>query len=162
MESRNVPTPGEARSAIQELTEARQRIAERVASPWWYRWGAAASTASLFVGTGLVVGPADPSGDLDTVSTLLTVTGAVVAPAVLLTALKRSTGVSVDRYARGLGAWYAVVFGLFAVAFGLQHLGIAPLALPVAGVGAFLATLVTERRIDSLLAERVGAGWSGP
>lgn len=157
MENKDSVTPDDALTTLQELDSAQQRLADRVASPWWYRLGAALCTASLFVGTGLVVGKSDPSGAAETWSSLLVVVGAVVAPLALLAGLKRSTGVSVDRYAQGLGAWYAVVFTLFAVAFALQQFAGVPHALIVAGVGAFLATLLTERRIDALLVDRVRA-----
>lgn len=157
MENKDSVTPDDALATLQGLNSARQRIADRLTSPWWYRLGAALCTASLFVGTGLVVGVADPSRSTETWSSLLVVLGAVVAPFALLSGLKRSTGVSVDRYAQGLGAWYAVVFTLFAVAFALQQFAGVAHALTVAGAGAFLATLLTERHIDALLVDRVRA-----
>lgn len=158
MENKASVTPDDALASLQKLTSAQQRIADRVASPWWYGLGAALCTASLFVGTGLVVGDPDPSRSAETGSSLLVVLGAVVAPLALLSGLKRSTGVSVDRYSQGLGAWYVIVFTLFAVAFVLQQFAGVAFALPAAGVGAFVATLLTERRIDALLVDRVRAG----
>lgn len=158
MESRDSVTPDEARAALQELTGAQERIAAQVVAPWWYRLGAALCTASLFVGMGLVVGQTNPSDAAETASSLLIVLGAVVAPIALLAGLKRSTGVSVDRYSQGMGVWYVIVFGLLAIAFVLQQFAGVPFALAAGGVGAFIATVFNERRIDALLGGRVRTG----
>jgi len=158
MESGLPTTPDAARAALQDTTSARERIADRATAPWWYHLGAALSTASLFIGAGLVVGRSDPSDAVETSSTLLVAVGACLAPLALLGALKRSTGVSIDRYSHGLAAWYVVVFTLFAGAFVLQQFWDVPHALAVAGVVALLATLVNERHLDASLRERVRAG----
>ncbi len=158
MESRDAVTSDEARAALEESTGAQQRIAARVTSPWWYRLGAGLCTASLFIGTGLVVGRAGPGDGAETASTLLVVVGAIVGPIALLSALKRSTGVSVDRYSDGMGAWYVTVFALFALAFALQQFAGVPVALPVASIGAFVVTVLSERRLDTRLRLRVQAG----
>jgi len=158
MESSDSVTPDEARAALQDFTGAQDRIAAQVTSPWWYRLGAALCTASLFVGMGLVVGRTDPSDAAETTSSLLVVLGAVVAPVALLAGLKRSTGVSVDRYSQGMGPWYLVVFLLLAITFALQQFAGIPLAMAVGGIGAFIATLLSERRIDAVLGSRVRTG----
>ncbi|WP_432507203.1 hypothetical protein [Kineococcus arenarius] len=158
MESDPGATPDDARAALQELAGTRRRLAERITSPWWYRLGAAACTASLFLGTGLLVGRPDAGSSTESASTLLIVFGAILAPMALLAALKRSTGVSIERYGEGLGTWYAVVFGLFTLGFVLQAFAGVPFALPVAGIGAFVATVLTEQRIDDLLRRRVREG----
>ncbi|WP_220457980.1 MULTISPECIES: hypothetical protein [unclassified Actinotalea] len=158
METRESATPDDARAALRQLDDARALLAERIASPWWYRLGAASCTTSMFVGMGLLVGRPEARGTTESVATLLITLGAVVAPVVLLWALKRATGVSVERYAEGLGAWYVVVFGLLALAFALQAFAGVPAALHVAGAVAFVATVVTERRIDERLRRRVRAG----
>jgi hypothetical protein len=148
-------TPDDALAVLRGLDDARGRLAERITSPWWYRLGAASCTASLFAGVGLMAGRSGTGGASESASMLLIMLGAVVVPAVLLWALKRSTGVSVARYAEGLGAWYAVVVPLFALGFALQVLAGVPSALFVAGAGGFVATLVRERQIDALLRRRV-------
>ena len=158
MESEFEGTPDDARAALQEITDTRRRLAARIASPWWYRLGAAACTASLFLGVGLLVGRPEAGSSTESASTLLIVFGAIFAPMALLAALKRSTGISVERYSEGLGTWYAVVFGLFALGLVLQAFVGVPLALPVAGVGAFVATVLTERRLDDLLRRRIRDG----
>ena len=158
MESDSRATPNDARAALQEIIDTRRRLAERITSPWWYRLGAAACTASLFLGVGLLVGRPEAGNSTESASMLLIVFGAILAPMALLTALKRSTGVSIERYGEGLGTWYAVVFGLFALGFVLQAFVGVALALPVAGIGAFVATVLTERRIDDLLRRRVRDG----
>ncbi|GAA1436904.1 hypothetical protein GCM10009616_37770 [Microlunatus lacustris] len=155
MESRDRATPDDARVALQETTNAGQRLAERMTSPWWYRLGAASCTASMFVGTGLLVGRPEAGGSTESASTLLIVFGAILGPLALLWALRRSTGVSIERYGEGLGAWYVVVFGLLVLGFALQAFAGVPFALSAAGVAAFVATVVTERRIDDLLRRRV-------
>lgn len=160
MESNPRATPDDALVTLQELTDMRGRLAERITSPWWYRLGAAACTVSLFIGTGLLVGRPEVGSSAESTSMLLVVFGAILGPMALLAALKRSTGMSIERYAEGLGTWYAIVFGLFALGFVLQAFAGVPFALSVAGVGAFVATVLTERRIDDLLRRRVrdGAG----
>ncbi len=156
MESRGRgATPDDARAALQETTDARQRLAERIISPSWYRLGAASCTASMFVGMGLLVGRPEAGGSTESASTLLILFGAILGPMALLWALRRSTGVSIERYGEGLGAWYVVVFGLLLLGFSLQAFVGVPFALPAAGVVAFVATVVTERRIDDLLRRRV-------
>ena len=153
-----MPTPDAARATLQALTSARERIADRVTAPWWYRSGAALRTACLFLGMGLVVGRPDPGSAAETGSSLLIVLGACIAPVALLWGLKRSSGVSIDRYAQRMAAWYAAVFSLLAVAFVLQQVLGVPHALAMAGVAAFVVTLVNERRIDAAVRERVRAG----
>ncbi|QCB94795.1 hypothetical protein [Cellulomonas shaoxiangyii] len=158
MESSPNATPADAQAALRRLDDARERLAERITSPWWYRLGAAACTASMFVGAGLIVGRPASGSSAESASMMLIVLGAIVAPMVLLWALRRSTGMSVERYAEGMGTWYAVVFGLFAVGFVLQAFAGVPWAMTVAGVGAAVATVVRERSLDGLLRRRVRAG----
>lgn len=151
-------TPDDALVSLQELTDVRRRLAERITSPWWYRLGAAVCTASLFIGMGLLVGRPEAGSSAESAAILLIVFGAILVPMALLAALKRSTGISIERYGEGLGTWYAIVFGLLVLGFVLQAFAGVPFALPVAGVGAFVATLLTERRIDDLLRRRVRDG----
>lgn len=137
------------------VSTARRRLAARLVAPWWYRVGAALCTAGLFVGPALLSfeGLVDES-----VAHLAVVLLAVVGPLLLLWALQRATGVRIDRYAEGLGAWYAVVFTTWLLGLGAQILWGTPYVL-LAGAGvAFVATLLAERRVDRLLAQRVGAG----
>lgn len=158
MESDPKATPDDALAALHELTDTRRRLAERITSPWWYRVGAGACTAALFIGAGLLVGRPEAGSSAESASTLLIALGAILAPMVLLAALKRSTGISIERYGEGMGTWCATVFGLFALGFALQAFAGVPLALPIAGVGAFVATVLRERRIDDLLRQRVRDG----
>lgn len=152
-----------ADQTLQELTDVRRRLAERITSPRWYRLGAAACIASMFIGMGVLVGRPEAGSSAESAAILLIEFGAILGPMALLAALKRSTGISIERYGEALGTWYAVVFGLLVLGFVLQAFAGAPFALPVAGVGAFVATVFTvftERRIDDLLRRRVrdGAG----
>ncbi|WP_243885026.1 hypothetical protein [Cellulomonas fengjieae] len=157
MESSPRATPDAARTALQGVDDARRRLATQISTPWWYRVGSASCTASMFVGTGLLVGRPEAGGATESTAMMLVVFGAILAPMVLLWALKRSTGVSVERYAQGLGAWYVVVFSLFALGFALQAFAGVPWALLAAGAVGFVATLLSERRIDGLLRRRVRA-----
>ena len=155
MESEAFATPDSARAALEDLSSAREHIAERITAPWWYRMGAALSTACLFVGMGLIVGRPDTGSGTEAISATLIALGACVGPIALLGALKRATGVSIDRYAQGMAGWYIVVFSLLAIAFILPaFLGVS-FALTVAGVVAFVVTYDRERRIDALLRDRV-------
>lgn len=81
--------------------------------------------------------------------------GAVIGPVSLVSTLKNTTGVSIDRYANGLGWWYAVVFVLLVIGFVLHAYAGMSLALPVTGVVAFVATLLRERHIDRVLRRRI-------
>lgn len=150
-------TPESARATLRDLSAAREHVAERVGSPWWYRLGAALSTACLFLGVGLVVGRPESGNGAETASASLVAVGACVAPIVLMWALSRSTGVSIDRYAQGMVGWYVVVFSMFVVAFVLQAFLDVPFALAGAGAAAFVITYDRERRIDALLRKRVRA-----
>ncbi|MCC2334953.1 hypothetical protein [Cellulomonas wangsupingiae] len=158
MESSGSPTPDDALALLRDVDTARESLAGRVGSPWWYRLGAALSTASMFVGMGLVVGRPAAGSDAESASTLLVVLGACVAPAVLMYCLHRATGVAVDRYVHGMLPWYLQVFGLLALGFVLQAFLDVPLALVAAGAVAFVVTYDRERRIDARLRAQVVAG----
>lgn len=141
---------------LDDIRQAHRRLASRVRAPWWYHLGAALCTASLFVGIGLFM-RADLAGtdSGESMATALVILGAIFGPPLLLAALKHRTGVAMDRYSRGLGAWYGVVFGTFAIAMATQILtGLPHLLFLGAGV-AFVATLLLERHIDALLAQRL-------
>jgi len=159
METDQSPSNGEgthhARDALRDVGHARDNLASRLRAPWWYRIGVALCTLALFVGMGLYVGNENTS---DTLANTVIVLGAVVAPAVLLALLKNATGVSIDRYSKGLGSWCVLVFGLLIIAFPLQAWAGVRYALPVAGVIAGVATYFRERRIDTLVQDRVRGG----
>lgn len=155
MESRDL-TPSAAREALRDVAAAQSDVARRAGAPLWYRLGAALCTSALFLGIGLVVGRPVGDGE-ESASMVLVVVGAIIAPVLLVAALKRTTGVSTDRYARGMGWWTAQMFVLLGVGFALQAFLDVPYALLLAGVGAFLLTYDRERRIDRALRERVRA-----
>lgn len=155
MESERTTDATDARRALEDVEESRRSIARRVVAPWWYRWGTPLCTAGLFVGAGITISAGEEPGML---GFLVTVSLAILAPLALLVALQRATGVSVDRYASGWGAWYAVVLSLFGVAVAVQVVADVPFVLPAAGVVAFVMTLVTEQRTDAQLRERVETG----
>lgn len=140
----------QADAAIADVATARERLAHRVQAPWWYRWGIAAAVLVMFFGMGLVVGG---PGSLENPSlgTALIAASACIAPVVLLGALKNATGVSVDRYAKGLGWWWLLLFGLLAAAFGLQAVAGVPFALTIGGLIGFAVTVAMERHIDAIL-----------
>ncbi|WP_194861369.1 hypothetical protein [Dietzia sp. SYD-A1] len=142
---------------LQNLGVARERIAVRITAPWWYRVGAALSTACLYVGMGLLVGRPAPDSGVEAVASSLIVLGACVAPVVLLWVLHRSTGVVIDRYAHGMAGWCVVMVSLLVVAFVFQAFLHVPFALAAAGVIAFVVTYDRECRLDSLLRQRVRA-----
>lgn len=144
--------PEDAEFTLDEVAQARATLALRLVAPWWYRLGAALCTASLFAGIGLV------GTGSDSLAHALVVLGAIVGPAVLTVALKRTTGVAMDRYAQGMGLWYLVVFGLLTVGLVVHVWLQVPYALFAGAAVAFLATLLLERHIDRLTARRLGAG----
>lgn len=150
MESDDAVRRHEATDAIRGAARAREKLAERVTAPWWYTVGVALSVFAIFLGLGLVEG-LPGLGDQGTAGNALIAAGAVIAPVALVSALKNATGVSTDRYANGLGWWYAVAFVLLALGFALQAYADVPFALPVAGVVALVATVMRERQIDTVL-----------
>lgn len=167
METRPDPLGHDASSSppgtLEDIQQVQRRLATCVQAPCWYHLGAAVCTASLFLGIGLYM-RADLAGLADgtTLATTLTILVAIIGPALLLAALKRRTGIAVDRYARGLGAWYAVVFGMFAIAIAVQiATGLTQLLFLGAAVG-FVATLLLERHIDHLLQQRLEPGRDRP
>lgn len=144
--------PDDADRTLGEVAQTRAALALRLVAPWWYRLGAALCTASLFTGIGLF--PTHESGS-DSLAYALVVLGAIVGPAALTTALKRTTGVAMDRYAQGMGLWYLVVFGLLTVGLVVHVWLQVPYALFAGAAVAFVATLLLERHIDRLTARRL-------
>lgn len=156
MASDEAITRHEAIDALRGGAQAQQELARRVTAPWWYKLGTALSTLAIFVGIGLFQG-IPVLGTHETVGNAVVVVGAIIGPAVLLTALKNTIGVATDRYGDGLGWWYAIVFGLLALAFVLEMSAGVSVAFPVAGAVAFVVTLLTERHIDTVLRRRIAA-----
>lgn len=137
-------------SELDSVHVARSRLADRLASPWWYKLIAALSTASLFVAISFTL-----DDIFFSTAMALFVFGAIVGPSLGLAALRRATGVSINRYGEGLGVWYLVVFGIMIVAFVLQYLLQVPYVYYVGAVVAFVATLWLEFHIDRLLRKRM-------
>lgn len=147
-------THDDAQLTLDQLTSVRAAMTPRLLAPWWYRWGAALCTASLFAGIGLF---ATNDGANSTLASLLVVAGAVVGPAALAVLLKRTTGVLVDRYSGGMLRWYLIVFGALVIGLVVQVWLQQPYVLFAGAVVGFVATLLRERQIDRLLARRLDA-----
>ncbi len=154
MESREASDRDRANEALDDVARARAELARRAGAPWWYRWGIAAATLVMFLGLGFIVGGPGSYGD-ETIGTAFIVLGAIVAPMVLLGALNNVTGVSMDRYAQGLGWWWVLLFVLLALSFALQALVEVPSALAVGGLVAFMVVVPMESHIDRLLNRRL-------
>ena len=149
MESIENSDPRSAREALSNAASVRAHLSTKVTAPWWYHWGAAAATAALFIGIGMTL------AGMESFGTIVLVLGAVVGPAVLLGALRNTTGIALDRYSSGMGWWYIVVFGLFIVAFSVELWGGVRYVLYSAGIVAAGATLWRERQLDRLVRARV-------
>jgi hypothetical protein len=52
----NYPTDAEARLALHDVEQARQRVIDQIGMPWWYWWGLAASWIGLGVASD-IAGP---------------------------------------------------------------------------------------------------------
>lgn len=154
MESREAADRVRANEALNDVASARAKLARRAGAPWWYRWGIAAALMMAFVGISFVVGGPGSYGD-ETLGTALIVLGAIVAPMALLGALNNVSGVSIDRYAHGLGWWWVLLFALLALSFVLQALFEVPSALAVGGLVAFMVVVPMESYIDRLLNRRL-------
>ncbi|MBV8934119.1 MAG: hypothetical protein JOZ47_02425 [Kutzneria sp.] len=103
--------PAAAREALASAANARVRAVSRAAAPWWYHVG-------MGVFPGLGIASISLRGDFVTIGPIV---GAIVAPAILTWALKRSTGISLNRYyatpgVRRLGGLYTTAFLLLFVA----------------------------------------------
>jgi hypothetical protein len=157
MESVPPMTPEAAQASLQELTSARERIANRITSPWWYRVGAALCMASGLVGMSLLTGNSGPGGPGYPGGFELMLVCCIGFP-VLMWALHRSTGVSIDRYDEGVARYELVMFALIAVGFLLQGWLRVPFALAAVGIVASVVQYDIERRIDTSLRERVRVG----
>ena len=149
MESLGNSDSRSAREALNNAASVRAHLSTKVTAPWWYHWGAAAATAALFIGIGMTV------AGMESLGPLILVLGAVIGPAVLLSALRNVTGIALDRYSSGMGWWYIVVFGLLIAAFSLELWGGVPYMLYAAGILAAGATLWRERQLDRLVQARV-------
>ncbi|GAA5174104.1 hypothetical protein GCM10023321_77250 [Pseudonocardia eucalypti] len=136
----STPDPTAAKAALRDVHIARDRLADRIETPWWYRVALGLSMAFTFIAIG--------SGS-EPVALIGGIVGCAVIPSVLMWAASRSTGVSMDRYRSAPANLYAL--GLFALAgLGLWlrfGLGLTWAMIP-AGLLALALTLVMEPRID--------------
>ncbi|GAA0617579.1 hypothetical protein [Streptomyces crystallinus] len=145
------PDPADATAALNAAAESRARVADRIASPWWYHVGLGVAFAAVFV------------------SMSLRVANWTVGPFVLVVlglgwALQRSTGVSMDRYlstpgASQLSMAYAVALvGLAATGMYLEWGAGVRWAIAGAGVLIGLLTTTMGYRIDAAARRDLRAG----
>jgi hypothetical protein len=154
MESNDSTNWQDAQESLQRIHHSRDKLAQRITTPWWYKLGAAFAIFAGFLGIGLVTeGPG--TATYESAGNLAVALGAVIIPALLLVALKRTTGVVTDRYVKDSGWWYTIVFGLLLVGLVLQAYAGVPFALILAGVLAFFATIFRERHVDTLQRRRL-------
>lgn len=154
MESRDASSQVHAHDALNEVARVRTKLARRVGAPWWYRWGLAAAVLAIFVGMG-VAGMGTGTYENETLGISLVLVGGILTPIALLTALKNTTGVSIDRYAEGLSKWWLLLLALLILSFALQTFANVPYALMVGGAFAFVTAAVMERRINQMLNDRL-------
>lgn len=153
METHNSPDPTAARAALSDVAAVQGRLADRAVSTWWYRVGLGLGVAVMFAlfGFGDVLG----FGWAAMVIAVLSL--------VMVRALRRTSGVSVDRYGavpttRRTNVVYQV--GLFALLIpgAVLALGLdAPWAMVPFAVAVFGWVQVMERRIDADLRRGLGA-----
>lgn len=142
----SVPDPATAQAALQDVHNARGRLAERVETPWWYRVALGLTMAGTFVAVG--------SGD-ERIALIGVALGCATVPFALAWALNRATGISMDRYRTPVARWYSVgLLALAGVGLGLRFgLGLG-WGMALAGLLALVFVLVMEPRVD----EAVRAG----
>ncbi|SDH46560.1 hypothetical protein [Nonomuraea jiangxiensis] len=158
MESRSrteTPDPAAARAALDSVTAVRARTAEHITSPWWYHFGLGTVLAVAFLSISMRWASYG-------------VPMALLAGLLLGTALKRSTGLSLDRYAATPGARkLSMAHGLTALAvtaiamyleWGAKVYG----AVAVAGLLIGALTVAVGYRIDAALRADLRASHERP
>ncbi|WP_310726704.1 hypothetical protein [Streptomyces sp. N2A] len=146
--------PATARAALDGVSGARARIADRIKSPWWYHPGIGLSLAFAF---------ASPSIDWDLIPYGV-ILGVGLIPMLLAFLLKRSTGVGVDHYmategTRHLAMKYSLLLtGLIVTGAVLQWAVGLRWAMAGCGLAAFLLTTFTGHRIEQALHRDVREG----
>ncbi|MGJ5755223.1 hypothetical protein FB563_3441 [Streptomyces puniciscabiei] len=143
-----------ARAALDGVSEVRSRIADRVASPWWYHAGLGLSVATVFASID-VGGSLVPSG---------VVAGGVLMPLALSWTVARSRGISVSQAvstpsARGLnGAFLVLLILLGGLGLTLKMAAGLPGAMTAAGLAAAALTIWTTVRNDVALRRDLRSG----
>ncbi|MFD5734587.1 hypothetical protein ACFWIY_17375 [Streptomyces sioyaensis] len=147
-ESASAPLdPATARAALDDVSAARTRVADRITSPWWYHPGIGLSLAFAF---------ASPSIDWDLIPYGV-ILGVGLIPMFLAFLLKRSTGVGVDHYmatggTRRLSMRYSLLLAGLIVTGGVLQWAVGlRWAMAACGVAAFLLTAFTGHRIEQAL-----------
>ncbi|MFF3445134.1 hypothetical protein [Streptosporangium sp. NPDC002721] len=146
------PDPAAARAALDSVTAMRARTAERVTSPWWYH-----------AGLGLAMAGACLSISMRWASYGVPLF-LILVPFALTVALKRSTGLSLDRYtstpeARRLyGLYMLPVVVVAGIAMYLEWGAGVYGAVAVAGVPIGILTVVMGYRVDEALRADLRAG----
>ncbi|MEU4834828.1 hypothetical protein [Streptosporangium sp. NPDC023615] len=154
----NVETPGPAaaRAALDSVAEMRAHTAERITSPWWYHAGLGVAMAGACISISMRWASYGVPLFL------------ILVPFALTAALKRSTGLSIDRYTSTPGARSA--YGLYMLPV-LVVVGFAMYlewgagvygAVAVAGVLIGVFTVVMGYRMDEALRADVRAGRDRP
>lgn len=139
------PSASEATKILNRLSADRSRLADRVATPWWYHTALGVIVA-IFVLAQVLSPPRSIS---------LVVLGIIAIP-MLTTAYSRRYGMSLTRPAgKRSGRMLVASVGVLALAMAgalvIRLTQVSPwLVLPVA-VGAFVATVVLGRRYDRAL-----------
>lgn len=139
------PTASEATEILSRLSADGSRLADRVATPWWYHT-ALGLIVAMFVLAQVLSPP---------LSISLVVLGVIAIP-ILTTAYSRRYGMSLTQPAgKRSGRMLAASVGILALgmagALVIRLTQVSPwLVLPVA-VGAFVATVVLGRRYDKAL-----------
>ncbi|MFQ6397855.1 hypothetical protein ACLMAJ_31000 [Nocardia sp. KC 131] len=140
-------TPDVARSALDGVAQARQRMTGRLIAPAWYHPATGLSVAGAFASAGL---PREfiPFG---------VIFGIGLIPTALSLIVRRVSGVAFDRYiatptARRLLSIYVALLGVLAAATIVLRWGMDLRLAPIAcAVVAFLLTLATGLAADKAL-----------
>ncbi|MFJ5806788.1 hypothetical protein [Streptomyces sp. NPDC093093] len=147
----STPDAAHALAALDTAAESRARMADRITSPWWYHGGLGLAFALAFA------------------SMSLRMANWAVGPFILVVfglgwALRRSTGVSMDRYLSTPGAsqlFMAYVVALAALAATGMYLEWgADVRWAIAGAGVLIGALTTGMgfRIDAAARRDLRAG----
>ncbi|MDO5500536.1 MAG: hypothetical protein Q4F67_12745 [Propionibacteriaceae bacterium] len=145
-----LPHPDEARNALDALTVDGARLADRVATPWWYHPALGLIVAAFTLAPALA----------GSASTIVVAFGIILLP-VLTTTYSRRYGISIaqpvgPRSKRLLLLSLGVLILALACSLVIKLLGIAPWWVMLPALVAVIATVLLGRRYDTAFRSELG------
>lgn len=153
------PEPGsyDAHTALADVGSARESVAARLVTPWWYH-----PALGLIIGAIVVTAALD----LHNAIRLPVALGGAVGIGLLVGAYQRLTGLWVDmrNLGRGSRAWWLAYAVLVVVLVGTSLIptfsgtALPPWLAALMGAAAVIGTIVLGRRVDATMREEIRTG----